>query len=110
MTTKELKKQFDKAYKMGGEEEYVYDILCEEANDYVSQVESRNLGKSMTDEEVSLLVTSYINGFFHDKRMNGKDWKTFWSPHSPYEKSDEKFDYLCFKCGKYSDEKCELSR
>ena len=91
MTTKELKKQFDKAYKMGELEEYVYDILYEEAIDYVSRVEGRNLGKNMTNEEVDLLVTSYINGFFHDKRMNDKDWKTFWSPHSPH--SDEKCEF-----------------
>ena len=72
MTIKELKKQFDKAYKMGELEEYVYQILCEEAIDYVNRI-----GKGMTGVEFDLLVGSYINGFYQDKRMNGKDWKTF---------------------------------
>ena len=72
MTKKELKKQFDKAYKMGELEEYVYDKLYEEAENYVNRIE-----RSMTGVEFDLLVGSYINGFYQDKRMNGKDWKTF---------------------------------
>jgi hypothetical protein len=72
MTKKEFKKQFDKAYKMGELEEYVYQILCEEANDYANRI-----GKSMTGIEFDLLVSAYINGFYQDKRMSANDWKNF---------------------------------
>ena len=72
MTKREIKKQFDKAYKVGEFEDYVHQILCDQANNYVNQIE-----RSMTGVEFDLLVGSYINGFYQDKRMNDNDWKTF---------------------------------
>tara|TARA_R100001530_G_scaffold60712_1_gene43839 strand:- start:1321 stop:1563 length:243 start_codon:yes stop_codon:yes gene_type:complete len=59
MTKRELAKEISITYKMGELENYVHQILCEEANNYV-----KNNYPKVSCKEESILQEAYINGFY----------------------------------------------